>query len=231
MSEGTRKEIKQKIKSGLVTVNGQTASDPGMHVDRADLVLLGGRPVVYEEFVYFMMNKPQGVLTATMDKKQQTVLDLIDEKTRKDLFPVGRLDKDTEGLLLICNDGQLAHALLAPARHVQKVYRADVKGIVTQKDVESFARGLEIDDQWTARPARLTILKTDQTAGTSQIEISIVEGRFHQIKRMFQAVGKEVISLKRISMGPLVLDGRLEPGSFRRLTDEEIKELKKLQNG
>ena len=173
-----------------------------------------------------MLNKPAGVVSATEDRRDTTVMDLIKEKKRKDLFPVGRLDKDTEGLLLITNDGDLAHRLLAPKKHVDKVYYAKVAGIVTEEDVERFAQGIDIgtDEEEMTRPAQLDILKSGEE---SEIRLTIHEGKFHQVKRMFQAVKKEVTYLKRERMGTLCLDEDLKPGEYRLLTEEEIENVRK----
>ena len=173
-----------------------------------------------------MLNKPAGVISATNDPKQKTVLDLITDKSRKDLFPVGRLDKDTEGLLLITNDGDLAHQLLSPKKHVDKVYRARIEGQVTAEDAALFAKGLKIDDEdgaWRAMPAKLNILSSGPE---SEVEITIREGKFHQIKRMFEAVDKKVVYLKRLSMGSLRLDETLALGEYRELTEDEVQALK-----
>ncbi|MGN0204986.1 MAG: 16S rRNA pseudouridine(516) synthase, partial [Coprococcus sp.] len=187
-----------------------------------DRLQCGGRDVVYQTHVYYMLNKPSGVITATNDKRQKTVLDLITDKERKDLFPVGRLDKDTEGLLLITNNGELAHQLLSPKKHVSKLYRALVEGCVTDEDVRLFAEGLKMDEEWTALPAELKILSAGPE---SEVEVIIYEGKFHQIKRMFEAVGKKVVALKRLSMGTLQLDGSLQPGEYRPLTTDELEQL------
>ena len=169
-----------------------------------------------------MLNKPAGYVSATTDAKDKTVLDLNIDKKRKDLFPVGRLDKDTEGLLLITNDGELAHRLLAPKKHVDKLYYAKVEGIVTEEDRKAFAEGVDIGEDEVTRPAVLKILKS---AEVSEIHLTIQEGKFHQVKRMFEAVGKKVIYLKRISMGTLYLDENLKLGEYRALTEEELKHL------
>ena len=166
---------------------------------------------------------PAGVVSAREDKNESTVLDLIDEKQRKDLFPVGRLDKDTEGLLLITNDGELAHQLLSPKKHVDKVYFARIDGKVTEEDVRRFAEGLEIGEEKPTLPAYLEILKSEEI---SEIRLTIREGKFHQVKRMFHAVGKEVIYLKRLQMGSLVLDPRLALGEYRELTGQELEALR-----
>jgi 16S rRNA pseudouridine516 synthase len=181
-----------------------------------------GKKIAYEQFEYYMLNKPAGVVSATIDARDKTVIDLIEEKNRKDLFPVGRLDKDTEGLLLITNDGELAHQLLSPKKHVDKVYYAKVEGHVTDEDVELFQRGVDIGEKEQTLPAKLVIL---QSGVISEVHLTIQEGKFHQVKRMFEAVNKKVIYLKRLSMGTLQLDETLLPGEYRRLTEEELQRL------
>ena len=169
-----------------------------------------------------MLNKPSGVVSATTDSKDKTVLDLIDNKKRKDLFPVGRLDKDTEGLLLITNDGEMAHRLLSPKKHVDKVYYAKIEGVVTEEDQKAFAEGVSLGSGEKAKPADLEILVSDEI---SEIRLTIQEGKFHQVKRMFESVNKKVIYLKRLSMGSLILDETLKLGEYRKLTEEEIRTL------
>ena len=171
-----------------------------------------------------MLYKPAGVLSATRDKKIPAVLDLLKEKKRKDLFPVGRLDKDTEGLLFITNDGLLAHQILSPKNHVAKCYYVEVNGSLTQEMIEEFQTGLKLEDGYVTLPSELKILKNMETQ--AQAEVTIYEGKYHQIKRMFEAVGRSVIYLKRLSMGTLVLDPNLEKGEYRYLTKEEIECLK-----
>ena len=223
MGIGTRTEVKKYIKQGKVKEDGETVKLPETKVDagRQEITYLE-HPVQYKAFEYVMLNKPAGVVSATTDAREKTVLDLISEKKRKDLFPVGRLDKDTEGLLLITNDGELAHRLLAPKKHVDKVYYAKVKGVVTERDVIAFAEGISIGQGETAKPAVLEILVSDVL---SEIRLTIQEGKFHQVKRMFAAVGKEVVYLKRLSMGSLILDESLRPGEYRPLTKEERERL------
>lgn len=217
---GTRSEVKQYIKKGLVQVNGQTIKKPETAVsESSDEITCRNESVSYQRFSYYMMNKPQGVVSATEDNFQETVLNLMAEDCPKDLFPVGRLDKDTEGLLLLTNDGALAHNLLSPKKHVSKRYYAKIEGLVTEEDVSKFKEGLYIDDTFTALPANLTILLSGPI---SEIEIEIYEGKFHQVKRMFQAVDKKVTFLKRLSMGHLELDKTLTPGQYRSLTDDEL---------
>lgn len=223
MSIGTRQEVKKYIRQGRVMVNGETVKKPEYKIDETKSpVTVDGHPVAYESFEYYMLNKPAGVVSATRDRMAKTVLDLITDKKRKDLFPVGRLDKDTEGLLLITNDGALAHRLLSPKKHVDKCYYARIDGKVSAEDQKLFAQGLNIgsaeEPEWT-KPAKLEILSGTEVA---EIRLTIQEGKFHQVKRMFQAVGKEVLYLKRERMGTLCLDESLSPGSYRKLTDEEI---------
>jgi 16S rRNA pseudouridine516 synthase len=221
---GSRKEVKKLLKSGAVKIDGETVKDAKEHVDpKINQVTVHGETVEYKEFIYLMMNKPQGVLSATEDAYQETVLDLLElEDAIYKPFPVGRLDKDTEGLLLLTNDGQLAHRLLSPKKHVPKTYFAVIDGEVTEKDVEAFRKGVTLDDGYLTKPGELKILKSGIR---SDIELTITEGKFHQVKRMFEAVGKRVVYLKRISMGPLRLDEDLELGEYRELTDEEIESL------
>ena len=227
MSVASRSTIKDMAKKGRITVNGQIVKASDTKIDEsADVVAVDGQVIAFSSTEYFMLNKPAGVITATLDKKAKTVLDLLDERTRNDLFPIGRLDKDTEGLLLITNDGDLAHRLLAPKKHVDKVYYADIRGVVTDEHVRQFASGLTLSDGTAVMPGELVVLDVDSTAKTSRIRLTIHEGKFHQVKRMFEAVGTEVTYLKRLSMGPLSLDENLLPGEYRRLTDEEINMLK-----
>ena len=304
---GTRSEIRKAVRAGKVSVNGHTEKDPGRQVTPEDEILFAGERVGGEACVYYMLNKPAGVITATEDAAQRTVLDLLrspetqaaEPVRRRGIFPVGRLDVDTEGLVLITDDGQLAHRLLAPGRHVDKVYYALVSGTVTEEDVRLFAEGMQVGgegsrDAFRALPAGLRIVKTDgrnravnaekaggdsvpvdgsgdqaadRTDGNrapgegpgeqapgkpagkeseelrtlipadvrkylspeiteyTQTLVTIREGKYHQIKRMFAAVGKEVLYLKRLSMGTLRLDPALEPGQFRKLTEAEIRQL------
>jgi 16S rRNA pseudouridine516 synthase len=225
---GSRKEVKQLLKSGAVKIDDVIVKDAKQHVDTAkQVVTLNGEVIEYREFIYLMMNKPQGVLSATEDSVGETVIDLLElEDQVYEPFPVGRLDKDTEGLLLITNDGQLSHKLLSPKKHVPKTYFAVIDQEVTDEDVKAFAEGVTLDDGYETKPGELRILKSGLR---SDIELTITEGKFHQVKRMFEAVGKKVIYLKRISMGPLPLDETLELGEYRELTDEEVELLKEYQ--
>ena len=222
----SRKEVKALIAKGRVAVDGSPVKSSSDKADPAMAkITIDGKPLNFKRHVYLMLNKPAGVVSATQDSKEKTVLDLIKGEKRKDLFPVGRLDKDTVGLLLLTNDGELAHRLLSPAKHVDKVYFARVKGLVDKQDVELFATGVDIGDEKPCLPAELTVKRLDPESGESEVEICIREGRFHQVKRMFQAVGKEVLFLKRLKMGELCLDECLNPGEYRELTEEEKEKL------
>ncbi|MDB0439085.1 16S rRNA pseudouridine(516) synthase [Clostridioides difficile] len=219
---GSRSEIKKYCKQGSVVVNGSEVSNPGTQVDTEnDEILFNGEEVIYREYIYLMMNKPDGYISATTDKYDPTVLDLIDVSYLAfEPFPVGRLDKDTEGLLVLTNDGKLSHRVLSPKKHVPKTYYAKIDGIVTEKDIEAFAEGVVLDDGYKTMASQLKILKSDEE---SEIELTIHEGKFHQVKRMFESVDKKVVYLKRLSMGNLKLDESLELGEYRELTDEEVK--------
>ena len=227
MGEGTRQEVKKYIRRGSVTVNGELVRSPERKVDERDQICLDGREISYAAEEYFMLNKPAGVVSATEDKRDRTVLDLIQYKKRKDLFPVGRLDKDTEGLLLITNDGALSHRLLSPRHHVDKTYYVEVQGYVTEETRAAFQRGVNIgteEESLVTMPARLEILEAGQSL--SRVRLTIREGKFHQVKRMFLSQGMEVSYLKRESMGSLRLDDSLAPGEYRPLTEHEIKRFK-----
>ena len=211
MGVGTRQEVKQYIRKGKVEVDGEIAKRPELKVDETKAnVTLDGERIGYASYVYYMLNKPSGVVSATEDKREKTVIDLIKGQKRKDLFPVGRLDKDTVGLLLITNDGNLAHRLLSPKHHADKCYFAEGVNIGTEDEPE------------ITMPGKLDIIKSDDL---SEIRLTIQEGKFHQVKRMFQAVGKEVVYLKRERMGSLILDDNLAEGEYRTLTEEELKNL------
>ena len=221
---GSRKDVKKLLKDGAVTVNDVKVKDPKHQVNpEQDAVIINGEKVEYKEFIYLMMNKPPGVISATEDSQFETVVDLLEmEDLVFSPFPVGRLDKDTEGLLLLTNDGQLAHRLLSPKKHVPKTYFAVIDSEVTADDIVAFKKGVILDDGYETKPGELEILKSGIT---SDIELTITEGKFHQVKRMFEAVGKRVIYLKRLSMDPLELDETLELGEYRELTDEELDKL------
>ncbi len=226
MGRGSRTEVKKLIAKQRVRVNGLTAGDPGQKIDPGrDTVSLDGEDVSYAAFEYYLLNKPQGVISASKDlrdRRQICVTDLIHTKKRQDLFPVGRLDKDTEGLLLITNDGALAHRLLSPKRHVDKTYEVTLDGELTGEAVQRLCRGVDIGDDKPTLPCEIT-----QT-GPGSSRITIREGRFHQIKRMFETENLYVTALKRISMGPLRLDPELKPGEYRELTKEEHLALEEL---
>ncbi len=223
MGIGSRTDVKDKIRQGLVMVNDNRIMSTGIKIDLdSDVVKYDNQVVTYAMHEYYMLNKPSGVISATKDHKDKTVLELIDSK-RKDLFPVGRLDKDTEGLLLITNDGELAHNLLSPIKHVPKRYFAKIEGNVTNEHVKAMALGMTFKDGTVVRPGELTIL---QSGDISEIELVIHEGMYHQVKRMFLNLGLKVVFLKRLSMGSLKLDTNLKPGEYRPLTDNEIQQLR-----
>ncbi len=225
MQVGTRTEVKQLIKKGQVSVDGEIAKKPEQKIDSSQAqVIVQGERVGYTEMEYWMLHKPGGYVSATVDKKDKTVLELLKDSKRKDLFPVGRLDKDTEGLLFLTNDGELAHQLLSPKKHVDKTYYAKIDGVVTEEHVKVFAEGLDIGEKSKTMPAKLEILSVKDQI--SEIKVTIQEGKFHQVKRMFEAIGTKVTYLKRLSMGTLVLDEKLPLGEARILTEEEIAALK-----
>lgn len=301
MGVGSRSDLKKAIRKSLVTVNGAVEKDPGAQVSAEDRICFDGAEIRYAEQQYYMLHKPAGVLSASEDRRQTTVVDLIrdaastdasaanasaadhhatgghddgsiarsteDARVRKDLFPVGRLDKDTEGLLIITNDGPLAHQLLVPKHHIDKTYYAIVTGTITEDDQRAFTHGIRYDEKLTALPATLRVLSTGKTVAAlrselgftatserllrtrlagpafigaeepaditedtlvSEVEITIQEGKFHQIKKMVKALpgGKEILYLRRITMGALRLDPALAPGEFRKLSEDEIKILK-----
>ena len=224
MGYGTRKQVKAIAKSGEVTVNGKVVKDSSEHVNPyEDEIVVSGEKLIYKKYIYLMMNKPPGVISATEDKYCDTVIDILEHEDY--IFspaPVGRLDKDTEGLLLITNDGELNHKLLSPKKHVPKKYYAKIEGKVVDEDIEAFKNGVILEDGYKTLPGELTILESNDI---SKIEVIIYEGKYHQVKRMFESVGKKVIYLKRLEMGPLKLDDTLELGEYRELTDEEIEAL------
>lgn len=234
MGIGTRTEVKNLLKKGKVTVDGEIIKKPDYKIDTDNQrVCYEGTVIAYQPLEYYMLNKPAGVVSAVTDKRDKTVLDLLGKTNRKDLFPVGRLDKDTEGLLLITNDGALAHNLLSPNKHVSKTYYAKIKGMVTEQDREEFKNGIYLNpetereksgkkDKIKTLSSELTILSSDEI---SEVLLTIKEGKYHQVKRMFYAVGKKVIYLKRLSMGSLKLDKTLNIGDYRSLTKEEIEQL------
>ncbi|MGX7243809.1 pseudouridine synthase [Enterococcus quebecensis] len=225
---GSRKEAKQLLKKSLVSVNNKIVKDGKTQIDESkDIITFAGEQLSYQKFYYYMLHKPQGVISATEDKRDQTVIDLLqDQDFREDLFPVGRLDKDTEGLLLLTNDGQLAHQLLSPKKHVDKEYFAKIQGIVTEEDVRHFASGFALTNGEQVKPSKLTIVSLDEENELSEIQLIIQEGKFHQVKRMFEAVDKKVVYLKRLRMGSLWLDEELTLGDYRVLSESELENLK-----
>lgn len=228
MGAGTRSEVKKLIAAGRVTVNGLPEKNAGRKVEERDRVALSGEEILYADYEYYMLNKPAGVISASRadlrKQEERCVVDLIDSRKRKDLFPVGRLDKDTVGLLLITNDGQLAHRLLSPKKHVGKTYYAELSRGISREDMERLSQGVDIGDEKPTLPCSLRPAEGQQEP-FSRIYITICEGRFHQIKRMFAAVGSQVTRLKRLAMGPLRLDESLPEGGYRALTQTEIQAL------
>lgn len=225
---GSRKEVKGLIKKGLITVNGTCIkSDKYQVKETEDTVMYLDESLHYQKDFYYILNKPAGVVSATQDNHDQTVIDLLsDEDFREDLFPVGRLDKDTEGLLILTNDGQFSHQLLSPKKHVEKEYLAEVKGVMMKADVSAFAEGLLIDGDEQTLPAKLFIDSVDEETNISRIRLILHEGKFHQVKRMVKAVGKEVTYLKRIRMGNFLLPEDLALGEYRQMTPDELAQVR-----
>ena len=227
MNVGSRKEVHQLIKKGIVAINGQSIKMPKEKVAETDEVTVNGEKIVYQKYHYFLMNKPKGVLSATEDRSQRTVISLLNLKDQyQGIVPVGRLDKDTTGLLLLTNDGQLNHELLAPNKHVDKIYRAKIAGVADDETVKTFASGMTLGDGTKLKPAELKILAQDEEHDSSEIEIKIREGKYHQIKRMFGAVGMKVVELERISMGNLKLPEDLKRGNYIELSLDEVNKIK-----
>ncbi len=225
MGYGSRKDLKKIIKYGYVKVDGEVVSKSSIQVDPYENTIeINGERVEYREYIYIVMNKPQGVISATYDNRHQTVIDLLEEKYLPfDPFPMGRLDIDTEGMLIITNDGKLSHEILSPKKHIPKTYYAHVEGGVDEKDIKAFKEGITLDDGYKTQSSQLTI---KESGDVSKIELIIYEGKFHQVKRMFEARGKKVVYLKRIAMGDLKLDETLELGEYKELSDEELKVLR-----
>ena len=224
---GSRSQVKQYIKKGMISVNGTVCKSPEQKIDEnTDLISYNGTIISYQKHHYYMLNKPAGCVSATNDNLHTTVLDLLKGSVPvKSLFPVGRLDIDTEGLLLITDDGELSHNLLSPSRHVAKTYFARIDGLVTEEHIKAFKDGLDIGDDKPTKPGTLVIKSTNPDTGTSEILLTITEGRDPQVKRSFEALGMKVTYLKRLSMGSLALDESLAPGEFRELTDSELQAL------
>lgn len=216
---GTRSRVKELIQKGFVTVNQEIVKRPETKVKDTDIVCCRGMVISNDEFAYFMLNKPAGVISATEDAMQETVLDFFKEEPYKNLYPVGRLDKDTEGLLLITNDGDLGHRLLSPKKHVPKTYYVGLAHGLSQSDIDALEKGIDIGEKKLTLPAKVEIVEENA------VYITITEGKFHQVKRMFEAVNNQVVYLKRLSMGSLHLDKSLRPGEYRSLTQEEKEDL------
>ncbi len=218
---GSRSEVKQFIKKGFIQVNGKNITQADYKVQEIkDCVVYQGQVILYEPFIYYVFHKPSGVVSATKDNVYETILDVIDVPRKEELFPVGRLDVDTEGLLLLTNDGALSHNLLSPKKHVTKVYEVHVSGIVGETEIQLFKAGIELDE-FITKPAKLEVCSLNED-GSSYVKVSIMEGKFHQVKRMFLAVEMEVLYLKRVQMGALCLPYDLTKGSIRKITKEEV---------
>lgn len=221
MGIGTRSTVKAEIKKGKISINGMVCKDSNFKIDsETDKVYYEGSLITYEQYEYFMLNKPAGVISASSDKNEKTVVDLITEKKKKDLFPIGRLDKDTEGLLIISNDGELSHNLLSPKKHVDKTYYVELDSPLSDSKASEVCQGVYIEKNVKSLPAKLERISDDR------VYLTIHEGKFHQVKKMFHAVGCEVTYLKRISMGSLKLDENLKQGEYRLLSADEINALK-----
>ncbi|MCM1044920.1 MAG: rRNA pseudouridine synthase [Candidatus Gastranaerophilales bacterium] len=221
LNKGSRSQVKELIRLGNVTVNGQVVRNAACQIkEEEDVMTLYGETLVFQKFVYYMLNKPSGVISATKDPISRTVLDLLGPDLRKGMFPVGRLDKDTEGLLLITNDGELSHRLLSPKRHVDKVYLAEIAAPLTEEDIRALEQGVDIGEETPTLPAKVEVLEE------RLIKLILHEGQYHQVKRMLTAVGNEVRTLKRVRFGKLSLDLSLAPGAHRILTDEEVELLR-----
>ena len=217
---GTRSQAKEFIKKGLVSVNGRTIRLADYRIEeQTDQIAFQGKTLTYRKYVYYMLNKPQGVVSATQDNTAGTVTELLAAEGRKDLFPVGRLDKDTEGLLLLTNDGELAHRLLSPKKHVDKTYLVTVAHSLSEEDIRRLEQGVDIGEDRMTLPAKVAV------QAERMIHLTIQEGKYHQVKRMLQAVDNQVTALKRIRFGKIILDEELAPGAYRPLTTQEEKEL------
>ena len=221
MEVGTRSQVKDIIKKGQVSINGEVVKKADYKFDETtSKVCVKEREISYQKFYYYMLNKPAGVVSATTDNHDRTVLDLLKDAPGKDLFPVGRLDKDTEGLLLITNDGELSHNLLSPKKHVDKTYLVKTAEVVTSNMIQVLEKGVDIGEEKLTLPAKVKVMED------KEIELTITEGKFHQVKRMLKAVDNEVVYLKRLSMGSLKLDETLDLGKYRSLTEKEVEDLK-----
>ena len=225
---GTRKKVKEILKKKKISVNGIFVKDGKIHIDeKKDAIKYENEVISYKPFVYIMMNKPAGVISATEDSHHKTVIDLLNNKYRTyDVFPVGRLDIDTEGLILLTNDGILSHNLLSPKKHVDKKYYVKIAKPLSENDVKTLENGIKLEENFITKKANVEIISEDLESNSYQVYITICEGKFHQVKRMFKAVDNEVLYLKRITMGNLLLDQNLKLGEYRELTEEELDELK-----
>jgi 16S rRNA pseudouridine516 synthase len=225
---GSRKEVKALVKNKEVLIDGEIVKDSSMQIDpEKNVIVVSGEKINYRKYIYLLLNKPAGVVSATFDKYDETVIDLIDDEYKVfEPFPVGRLDKDTVGFLLITNDGELNHRLIAPKWHVDKVYYAEIDGKVEENDIRAFEKGVTLDDGYECLPAKLEILEADENG--SEVKVTLQEGKFHQVKRMFNSVGKNVEYLKRISFGPMSLPEDLPEGEYRELTQQEVNLLKNI---
>ena len=222
----SRSESKQVLKKGLVKVNGSVVKDASIKIDEnKDVITYNDEVLKCEEFIYVMLNKPAGVVSATEDTRDTTVVDLVKEYAHKELFPFGRLDKDSVGLVILSNDGKLAHELLSPKKHVSKVYYLKIKGKLDNSDIEAFKNGITLEDGYLTKEGKLEIIKSDEI---SECYATISEGKFHQLKRMFIALNKEVVFLKRIKFKDIELDESLNEGEYRLLSEEEINSLKNI---
>ena len=230
----TRSQARDVIVKGRVCVNGEVKKTTAEQVkEESDVLTLDGKMLTFQKFVYYMLNKPAGTVSATQDKADKTVLSLLsaEDKKRRNLFPVGRLDKDTEGLLLLTDDGMLSHQLISPKKHADKLYFAKLAREITEEDIAVFASGMKVDEELTAMPAVLRRLSAGELAGFLPdggfaAAVTLQEGKFHQVKRMFAATGNEVLYLKRMAMGGVYLDEMLAPGEYRALTEEELQRLR-----
>ena len=234
ITSGSRSEVKQWIRQGRVRIDHEIVKRPETKVDaEKQSIYLDDALLRYCQYEYYMLNKPAGIVSATSDEEHEVVTSLITGSNRKDLFPVGRLDLDTEGLLLITNDGKLSHFLLSPKRHVDKTYHVRIEGVLTKEDVESLEQGMDIGDEKMTLPAVVESYSLVNEGSVSQTEVVLTsrEGRYHQVKRMFAALGKPVLTLKRLKMGGLQLDESLAPGEYRELTEEEIQALREVGGG
>ncbi|MDO5089070.1 MAG: pseudouridine synthase [Leptotrichiaceae bacterium] len=238
---GTRKEVKEILKKRKIKVNGSIITDGSIHIDEnRDIIEYNDKRILYRPFVYIMMNKPSGVISATEDKEHNTVTELLgDEYRTYSVFPVGRLDIDTEGLLILTNDGILAHNLLSPVKHVEKKYYAELKKPLSSAEMEKLENGIELENGTVTKNAKVEITESSDFATDNsengkiqeKVYITITEGKYHQVKRMFKAVNNKVLYLKRVRMGDLELDKTLKIGEYRELTEKEVEILKNQENG